>query len=176
MCSFAPMAGTSIVSHRNASGAKWQQGASKAVENSFDFLSKRALKGPERCTLEILVEVTLLVSGFIIGPGGVSIRAIQTITGTAIRSWSQPLPSRNGKKVRVFTIEGPLNAKCLALEFMKAAIIRYKYLAEGACWGESAQQRQTIEGVDFYYSPPPKSAAPRAAGLKAFPSQWVDIR
>lgn len=49
-----------------------------------------------------VMTVTLLVSGFIIGPGGVSIRAIQHNTGTQIMSWTQ---SVQGNAVRMFSVQ-----------------------------------------------------------------------
>lgn len=43
---------------------------------------------------------------------------------------------------------------------------RYKELCEGKYCGQTVDRIQRIRGVDFYYSPPPRSAVPYAAALK----------
>lgn len=66
------------------------------------------------CVSSTVMTVTLLVSGFIIGPGGVSIRAIQSNTGTQIMSWTQ---SMHGYAVRMFSVQvrAPFAGFCEAL-------------------------------------------------------------
>ncbi|GMH38754.1 hypothetical protein BSKO_06638 [Bryopsis sp. KO-2023] len=115
------------------------------------------------CTV---LSVTLLVSGFIIGPGGVSIRSIQRRTGTNITSWTQPLGSNQKKTVRMFSVQGTEVAQALALTLMKNAVCRYKYLSEGSCCGREVPQIQMVNGIEFFYSPPPKSVVPQAASVK----------
>lgn len=59
----------------------------------------------------------------------------------------------------------------LGLTIINAAINRYKDLCEGKYCGQSVSRVQTILGVDFFYSPPPRSAVPYAASLKCDGSQ-----
>ncbi|GMH35695.1 hypothetical protein BSKO_03563 [Bryopsis sp. KO-2023] len=114
----------------------------------------------DRCA----VQVTLLVSGFLIGPKGTSVRDIQRKTGTTIRSQTQRTNS-SVRTIREFTIQGSRKAQRAAVDCMKAAVDRYKFLAEGACWGGRVSQIQVVNGVSFHYVPPPKEFVPYAASI-----------
>lgn len=62
-------------------------------------------------------------------------------------------------------LQGTEAAQTHAVDIIKAAVTRYKYLAEGPCNGQRVSHVHTIFGIDFFYSPPPKSIVPHAAGL-----------
>ncbi|GMH35379.1 hypothetical protein BSKO_03247 [Bryopsis sp. KO-2023] len=111
----------------------------------------------------VIVTATLLVSGFIIGAKGASIREIQGRSGVQIRSWNQVICNTT---VRMFSVQGPKLGQCMALEYMMAAVARYKHLAEGPCCEMKVSQLQTVRGIAFWYKPPPKRAVPFAASLK----------
>ncbi|GMH38414.1 hypothetical protein BSKO_06298 [Bryopsis sp. KO-2023] len=157
--------GTRASLRRNAAGtADGSTGPrrfSDGIDDSIQSLISVQQISPD-CTV---VFVTLLVSGFIIGPKGASIREIQKCTGTHIRSYNKDMSPSQPRLVRAFTIQGSDTGQALALNFFKAAIDRYKYLAEGTCRGMRVPHVQNINGIDFFYSPPPKHIVPHAAGL-----------
>jgi hypothetical protein len=62
--------------------------------------------------------------------------------------------------------QGPKIAVCEALACVYDAVERYKELCEGKYCGQTVDRIQRIRGVEFYYSPPPRSAVPYAAALK----------
>lgn len=63
-------------------------------------------------------------------------------------------------------LQGPRPAVVQALAIINAAIDRYKELCEGKYCGKAVDRMQNILGVDFFYSPPPRSAVPFAASLR----------
>lgn len=52
------------------------------------------------------------------------------------------------------------------MAILSAAVDRYKELCEGKYAGRTVDRFQVIRGVEFSYSPPPKSAVPYAAALR----------
>lgn len=52
------------------------------------------------------------------------------------------------------------------LDYMVAAVARYKELAEGQCSGMQVSCLQTVREIEFFYKPPPRGIAPEAASLK----------
>ncbi|KAL4524956.1 hypothetical protein Ndes2526B_g07141 [Nannochloris sp. 'desiccata'] len=113
------------------------------------------------------LRVTLLAAGFVIGPGGSSIRAISNKSGADIRSWNDSLTTNGrARRVRTIVIEGNHRSVCLALAILCEAIELYKELCEGKYCGKHVDRCQYIRGVEFFYSPPPRSAVPYAAALK----------
>lgn len=110
-----------------------------------------------------MLHVTLLASGFVIGPRGTSIRDICNRTNTDIRSWTE-----NGlpRPVRVFVIAGARTAVTDALDIICQAVDRYKALCEGALAGRCVTRQQHVAGIDFMYQPPPRAAVPHAAALR----------
>lgn len=115
------------------------------------------------------LDMTLLVAGFIIGPGGVSIRDIIYKTGARISSWTQctrEFERHNMRKIRVFLIKGGSTEIYQALETILKAVWRYKELAEGSCKGKRVPSPQMIGGVEFLYRPPPKIKIPYAASIE----------
>jgi hypothetical protein len=101
------------------------------------------------------------------GPGGASIRAISHKSGADIRSWNDSITT-NGRvrRVRTIVIEGNPRSVVLALSILCEAIELYKELCEGKYCGKFVDRCQVIRGVEFVYSPPPRSAVPYAAALK----------
>lgn len=116
----------------------------------------------------VLLQMTLLVAGFIIGPSGESARSIMARTGAAIYSYSDKI---SGQKFRVFYIEGDKTARDLAMDIIHKAVARYKTLAEGKSKGQLVEKKQRIMGLNFYYQPPPRSLVPYAAGLRVHKSR-----
>lgn len=112
------------------------------------------------------LSMTLVVAGFIIGPGGSSIRDIVEKTGSRIRSFNEPVPGPwKAGKMRVFLIQGSKRAIEASLKIMIAAVVRYKELAEGKSAGQCVDTSQVVGGVEFMYLPPPKSKNPLAASV-----------
>eukprot|EP00210_Caulerpa_lentillifera_P000539 g521.t1 len=111
----------------------------------------------------LLVQMTLLVAGFIIGPSGESIRSIISKSDATIYSHTECTP---GKECRVFYLKGTSQQIFHAMEIITEAVKRYKLLAEGSLSGFQVDRKQHIKGVNFYYYPPPRSAVPYAAGLR----------
>lgn len=58
-----------------------------------------------------------------------------------------------------------------AIAIIKQAVIRYKDLAEGRYNGMQVDKKQQVQGIDFYYQPPPRSIVPFAASLRVPPSE-----
>ena len=54
----------------------------------------------------------------------------------------------------------------LGLAILSEAVERYKELCEGKYCGKFVDRVQVIRGVEFFYSPPPRSAVPFAAALR----------
>lgn len=58
---------------------------------------------------------------------------------------------------------------------MTKAVDRYKDLAEGNLCGREVDRTQIIEGIPFYYNPPPRGIVAYAAGLRADGSTMEDF-
>jgi hypothetical protein len=116
------------------------------------------------------VRVTILASGFIIGPDGSSILDICAATGTDITSHT--VKSNPGARCcREFVMRGTDHQVDAALAIMGAAVARYKDLCEGGCKGQFVSREQHIGGVAFTYQPPPRNAMPQAARVKDQPKR-----
>jgi hypothetical protein len=63
-------------------------------------------------------------------------------------------------------LQGNHRSVTLALSILCEAIELYKELCEGKYCGKHVDRCQYIRGVEFIYSPPPRSAVPYAAALK----------
>jgi hypothetical protein len=118
------------------------------------------------------LRITLLAAGFIIGPGGDSIREISSVSGAEIQSRTV-LPEEGCERAcRDFVIEGPLTSVLNALTVICQAVDRYKSLCEGRYAGKVTPRIQRINGIEFTYQPPPRSAAPFAAQIKSTNSKY----
>ncbi|GAX73639.1 hypothetical protein CEUSTIGMA_g1090.t1 [Chlamydomonas eustigma] len=111
----------------------------------------------------VLLRITLLAAGFVIGPSGSSVRDIMHLTGCDIKSWTDQKARR---PCRVFVLEGVETEVVAAATIITAAVDRYKELCEGKCMGLTVGRSQKVMGVEFSYQPPPKSVVPYAAALK----------
>lgn len=101
------------------------------------------------------------------GPAGASIRNVSQTSGTAIRSWNETYHSEGKpRKIRRIVLEGSHESVITAVSILSEAVDRYKDLCEGKYCGKPVDRVQVIRGVEFYYSPPPRSAVPYAAPLK----------
>eukprot|EP01024_Parvocaulis_polyphysoides_P020338 TRINITY_DN19474_c0_g1_i2.p1 TRINITY_DN19474_c0_g1~~TRINITY_DN19474_c0_g1_i2.p1 ORF type:complete len:915 (-),score=187.09 TRINITY_DN19474_c0_g1_i2:283-3027(-) len=118
---------------------------------------------------EIVLDVTQLVAGFIIGPKGVSIREISNLTGCQMKSWTVDEDGVSIRPCRNFVLSGSPQSVLQSLDIILATIGRYKELAEGAFSGRSVNRIQKIKGVDFFYYPPPKTKISYAASIQGAP-------
>ena len=139
-------------------------------------------------TRTAVLQITYLAAGFLIGEKGQSIRDMERITSTSIKSWKDR--TVEGRSVRKLVIEsvgdvgededGGLGerlgmenvARCLHI--IKAAVMHYKDLCEGLYCGEYVEPVRVIEGVAFHYCPPPRKMVPYAAGITVKASKVVD--
>eukprot|EP01026_Neomeris_dumetosa_P012936 TRINITY_DN1449_c0_g1_i10.p2 TRINITY_DN1449_c0_g1~~TRINITY_DN1449_c0_g1_i10.p2 ORF type:complete len:367 (-),score=36.30 TRINITY_DN1449_c0_g1_i10:284-1384(-) len=112
----------------------------------------------------VVLYVTMLAAGFVIGSKGISIRQICEITQAQIRSVTLQ-PGRFPRTTRLFEISGT-QVQCLkALNIIVAGVQLYKTLTEGSMEGQRVEQVQYAEGVAFVYQPPPHRLVPQAAQL-----------
>lgn len=113
----------------------------------------------------IVLRVTLLVAGFIIGPSGKVVRRIIEESGAVISSLTEFQHNRRRRLARAFFIEGSSEAVGKAFVIILHAVVRYKQLLEGTYTGKLVDRSQHIDGVEFFYQPPPKYAVPHAAAI-----------
>ncbi|CAL8466653.1 g6189 [Coccomyxa elongata] len=116
----------------------------------------------ETSTGGILLRITLLASGFVIGPSGYTIREIIKETGADVKSWTDKVEDDLTRPTRTFIIEGHPESVAIALRIICDGIARYKEL----CEGHFVSRLQIIHGIPFSYQPPPRTIVPHAAGLK----------
>ncbi|WIA13867.1 hypothetical protein OEZ85_002439 [Tetradesmus obliquus] len=118
-------------------------------------------------TGEVMMRITLLAAGFVIGPSGSSVREVVRLSGAEINSWTEAAGSHRGRRpARIFVIKGEARCVAQAIYIVTAAVDRYKELCEGRYSGQSVPRSQNVLGVTFSYQPPPKSIVPSAASLK----------
>eukprot|EP01025_Chloroclados_australasicus_P018646 TRINITY_DN1989_c0_g1_i1.p1 TRINITY_DN1989_c0_g1~~TRINITY_DN1989_c0_g1_i1.p1 ORF type:complete len:485 (+),score=32.13 TRINITY_DN1989_c0_g1_i1:236-1690(+) len=117
----------------------------------------------------VVLRITQLIAGFLIGPRGLSIRDLAQGTGCVIKSWTEDASIDCPRDTRVFVLEGSPSCVLMCLDVVIAAIDRYKDLAEGRWSGQYVNKTQKIKGFVFVYYPPPKDRVPMAAGIKGFP-------
>lgn len=116
------------------------------------------------------VRVSLLAAGFVVGPGGTSVRDVSRATGAEIRSHTESFvpPGSTGRPcaARTFTLSGRHTSVVAALDTVAAAVDLYVALTSGACAGQAVDREQRVRGCTFFYSPPPRAAVPQAAALR----------
>eukprot|EP01023_Acetabularia_acetabulum_P005176 TRINITY_DN1211_c0_g1_i1.p1 TRINITY_DN1211_c0_g1~~TRINITY_DN1211_c0_g1_i1.p1 ORF type:complete len:424 (-),score=72.75 TRINITY_DN1211_c0_g1_i1:782-2053(-) len=118
----------------------------------------------------VVLRITQLIAGFLIGPRGLSIRDLAQGTGCVIKSWIEDSSLECPRDTRVFVLEGSPCCVLMCLDVVIAAIDRYRDLAEGKWRGQYVNKTQKIKGFIFVYYPPPKDRVPMAAGIKGFPT------
>eukprot|EP01025_Chloroclados_australasicus_P047948 TRINITY_DN5414_c0_g2_i1.p2 TRINITY_DN5414_c0_g2~~TRINITY_DN5414_c0_g2_i1.p2 ORF type:complete len:426 (+),score=37.12 TRINITY_DN5414_c0_g2_i1:187-1278(+) len=147
------------------------------MEDKKGLETKGARQGPRNCNegidgkqgilcilrgeaRELFVAATMLAAGFIIGRGGQSISYISRRTRALITSYNKNI---DGRKVRIFHIKGDEEALYLTIKIMMAAVYHYKDLVEGKYYGVYVDKVQIVEGIPFYYEPPPLENVPLSA-------------
>eukprot|EP01025_Chloroclados_australasicus_P012293 TRINITY_DN1565_c0_g2_i2.p2 TRINITY_DN1565_c0_g2~~TRINITY_DN1565_c0_g2_i2.p2 ORF type:complete len:234 (+),score=20.52 TRINITY_DN1565_c0_g2_i2:92-793(+) len=117
---------------------------------------------------KVVMYVTMLAAGFVIGSRGFSIRQICELAQSQIKSETirkgRP-PTNFDRTVRLFEISGTTEQCHQTLKIIVAAVDLYKKLTEGEMQGQRVQQIQYAEGVAFIYQPPPHRLVPSAAQL-----------
>ncbi|XP_024538771.1 uncharacterized protein LOC112349159 [Selaginella moellendorffii] len=112
---------------------------------------------------QALMRVTLLAAGFVIGARGISARLIGQVTGAIIQSWTESSACRHsnsatGVPMRLFRIQGKKAVVQAAVALVEQAVAKYRELCECKRRGEFVQREHVINGVEFYYQPPPRKA------------------
>lgn len=108
----------------------------------------------------IVLRITILAAGFVIGPRGSSIKLISEHCNVDIES-----KTVQGGDIREFKCKGNREDVVKAVQIIKEAVNTYKILTEGDYKGQCVQSTMVILGVTFDYCPPPKSKMPHAASV-----------
>ncbi|GLJ31276.1 hypothetical protein SUGI_0627380 [Cryptomeria japonica] len=112
--------------------------------------------------VEVVMKVTLLAAGFVIGTRGASVREIGQATGAVVQSWTETdCAHPTALPVRLFRIQGNKRAVQAAVYVIQEAVAKYRALCECKSRGEFVQREHVINGIEFFYQPPPKMALPR---------------
>jgi hypothetical protein len=114
----------------------------------------------------VIIRVTLLAAGFIVGPNGASIHQIEAITGARIYSYNRSNDRTVARPSRQFHVEGPQSVVQHAVDIICHAIQLYKDLAEGNHRGMTVKRMHKLDNVLFRYEPPPRSKVPFAAQVE----------
>ncbi|GLC45335.1 hypothetical protein PLESTM_001721400 [Pleodorina starrii] len=169
--------------HPHERDPKWVQPSGprrpgEGVENE-----EQGIVSAEKTPQGMILRITLLAAGFVIGPSGSSVREIMRVTGADIKSWTEnrtaqqlmaASPGGGGggdrggprRPCRMVVVEGEEAQVLQAVNVVVAAVDRYKDLCEGRYQGQAVPRQQRVLGVDFCYQPPPRSVVPCAAALK----------
>ncbi|KAJ7287868.1 hypothetical protein O6H91_Y318200 [Diphasiastrum complanatum] len=107
---------------------------------------------------QALMRVTLLAAGFVIGSRGISARLIGQTTGAMIQSWTDSCREDSIVPMRLFRIQGKKAVVQAAVSLIEQAVRKYKDLCDCKRRGEFVQREHLINGVEFYYQPPPRKA------------------
>ncbi|GLJ31275.1 hypothetical protein SUGI_0627360 [Cryptomeria japonica] len=112
--------------------------------------------------MEVVMKVTLLAAGFVLGPRGASAREIGQATGTLVQFRTETHCAHpTALPVRLFRIQGNFCAVEAAVYDIEEAVAKYRALCECKSRGEFVPREHVINGVKFFYQPPPKMALPR---------------
>ena len=114
----------------------------------------------------VLLRVTLLAAGFVVGPNGASIHQIEAVTGAHVYSFNRSKDKEVVRPTRQFHIEGPPHVIQHAVDIICHAIQLYKDLAEGNHRGMTVKRLHKLDNVLFRYEPPPRSKVPFAAQVE----------
>eukprot|EP01025_Chloroclados_australasicus_P041394 TRINITY_DN4384_c0_g1_i1.p1 TRINITY_DN4384_c0_g1~~TRINITY_DN4384_c0_g1_i1.p1 ORF type:complete len:379 (+),score=15.00 TRINITY_DN4384_c0_g1_i1:295-1431(+) len=116
----------------------------------------------------VMLEITLLAAGFIVGSKGVSVTKIWHKTGASIRSYSSKSTQRT---TRIFNIQGTHFQVLQTISIIVEAVDRYKELVDGKYADQVVESLQEIQGITFEYCPPPIEANPLSARTLQFPGK-----
>ena len=110
---------------------------------------------------EARVVISSWAAGFVLGPEGVSMRALAAATGTAMRSTL--LPERR----RTFTILGSRDSVLRTVDVIHQAVERFNLIYDQCTAGFVVSQTQVVDGVSFLFKVPHvvRAAAARARAL-----------
>eukprot|EP01026_Neomeris_dumetosa_P038300 TRINITY_DN3120_c0_g1_i1.p1 TRINITY_DN3120_c0_g1~~TRINITY_DN3120_c0_g1_i1.p1 ORF type:complete len:347 (-),score=29.35 TRINITY_DN3120_c0_g1_i1:996-1961(-) len=108
----------------------------------------------------VILKVSLLAAGFVVGTRGESIQRICSKSGARSKSWFTKFGQES---LRVFYIEGTTQAVLEAVTIIVAAINKYKQLIEGQYQDKVVSEKQVVKGITFEYKPPPIHTIPVAA-------------
>ncbi|GLJ31266.1 hypothetical protein SUGI_0627080 [Cryptomeria japonica] len=112
--------------------------------------------------VEVVMKVTLMAAGFVIGTRGASVREIGQATGAVVQSWTETdWAHPTALPVRLFRIQGNKRAVQAAVYVIQEAVAKYRALCECKSREEFVQREHVINGIEFFYQPPPKMALPR---------------
>ena len=114
----------------------------------------------------MVLRVTLLAAGFVVGPNGASIHQIEAVAGVNIRTFNLPKDAVVRRATRKFHIDGAGPQVQAAVDIIHSAVQLYKFLAEGACEGKKVKRMHLLRGVLFRYEPPPRLRVPYAAQVE----------
>ncbi len=117
----------------------------------------------ERSAKGVVLRVTLLAAGFVVGPNGASIHQIEAVTGARVYSFNRRQDRQVIRPTRQFHIEGSPGQVQHAVDVICHAIQLYKDLAEGNHQNVTVKRLHKLDGVLFRYEPPPRSKVPFAA-------------
>eukprot|EP01026_Neomeris_dumetosa_P073279 TRINITY_DN7523_c0_g2_i1.p1 TRINITY_DN7523_c0_g2~~TRINITY_DN7523_c0_g2_i1.p1 ORF type:complete len:310 (+),score=25.43 TRINITY_DN7523_c0_g2_i1:151-1080(+) len=120
---------------------------------------------------DVILLITLLAAGFVVGSKGSSVQKVCERSGCSIKSWNARVPIHSQQKpkaVRVFLIQGSQFGILEAIRLVVAAVNRYKLLIDGAYKDQVVPPIQTVEGIQFVYKPPPIHAMPWSARTISF--------
>ena len=120
----------------------------------------------ERGDGSVVLRVTLLAAGFVVGPNGASIHQIEAITGASIYSFNRQKDWEVDRPTRQFHVEGGSDVVQHAVDVICHAIQLYKDLAEGNHANVTVKRLHKLDGVIFRYEPPPRSKVPFAAQVE----------
>ena len=120
----------------------------------------------ERGDGSVVLRVTLLAAGFVVGPNGSSIHQIEAITGASIYSFNRQKDWEVDRPTRQFHVEGGSGVVQHAVDVICHAIQLYKDLAEGNHANVTVKRLHKLDGVIFRYEPPPRSKVPFAAQVE----------
>ena len=120
----------------------------------------------ERGDGSVVLRVTLLAAGFVVGPNGASIHQIEAITGASIYSFNRQKDWEVDRPTRQFHVEGGSGVVQHAVDVICHAIQLYKDLAEGNHANVTVKRLHKLDGVIFRYEPPPRSKVPFAAQVE----------
>ena len=120
----------------------------------------------ERTSRGVVLRLTLLASGFVVGPNGASIHQIESVSGAKVYSFNRHKDKTVERPTRQFHIEGTAQAVQHAVDIICHAVHLYKDLAEGNHCGMTVKRLHKMDAVLFRYEPPPRSKVPYAAQVE----------
>eukprot|EP01025_Chloroclados_australasicus_P005237 TRINITY_DN1151_c0_g1_i2.p1 TRINITY_DN1151_c0_g1~~TRINITY_DN1151_c0_g1_i2.p1 ORF type:complete len:427 (+),score=23.17 TRINITY_DN1151_c0_g1_i2:107-1282(+) len=118
----------------------------------------------DRC---VILKITLLAAGFVIGPGGKSIDRISMVTTAQTTSWTFTQKLHDSvleeMELRAILISGSDSSILSSINIIQNAVNRYKNLVEASSPESVVDAVQVVDGIEFIYKPPPLRVMPRAA-------------